>query len=91
MQKIGTLFGKIISWAVVLVLIVFTVYPVIYALLGSLKTNAELTLGNSILPAVPQWQNYYTGIREEQPDRQPCDDGARGDHHFPFRVYSGAV
>ena len=62
MQKIGTLFGKIISWAVVLVLIVFTVYPVIYALLGSLKTNAELTLGNSILPAVPQWQNYYTAF-----------------------------
>lgn len=62
MQKINLFLGKIISWAIILVLVVFTVYPVIYALLGSLKTNQELTLGNSILPAVPQWENYYTAF-----------------------------
>ena len=62
MQKTTKIFGKITSWAIILALIAFTVYPVIYALLGSLKTNAELTLGNSILPAVPQWKNYYTAF-----------------------------
>ena len=62
MKKTGVFLGKVISWAMVLVLVVFTVYPVIYALLGSLKTNQELTLGNSILPAAPQWGNYYTAF-----------------------------
>lgn len=62
MQKIGILLGRLISWVIILVLIVFTVYPVLYALLGSLKTNAELNLGSSVLPAVPQWENYYTAF-----------------------------
>ncbi len=47
-----------ISWLGIAILVIFTVYPIIYALLGSLKTNAELTLGGTILPKDPQWQNY---------------------------------
>ncbi len=35
-----------------------TIYPVIYALLGSLKTNTELMTGGGIFPEVYQWQNY---------------------------------
>lgn len=62
MQKTTVMFGKIITWIIILALIAFTVYPVLYALLGSLKTNAELTLGNSILPATPQWENYYNAF-----------------------------
>lgn len=54
LEKILSLF----AWIVIALLVVFTVYPVIYAILGSLKTNAELTLGGSLLPKVPQWQNY---------------------------------
>lgn len=50
---------QIIAWIIIGILMVFTLYPVVYALLGSLKTNAELQLGNSILPKILQWNNYY--------------------------------
>ena len=42
-----------------LVMIVFTLYPIIYTVFGSLKTNAELTAGGSFLPKEWQFQNYY--------------------------------
>lgn len=51
-------FGNILTWLVIGILLIFCIYPVIYALLGSLKTNSELTLGGTILPASPQWNNY---------------------------------
>jgi ABC-type glycerol-3-phosphate transport system permease component len=51
-----------VSYAFVLIMVVFTVYPVIYTLLGSFKTNAELTLGGSILPKKWQIENYVTAF-----------------------------
>ncbi len=57
-KKMFSRIPDVISWGIILILLVLTVYPVFYALLGSLKTNAELTLGGSILPKVPQWSNY---------------------------------
>lgn len=62
MKKVGVLILQIIAWIIIAVLIVYTVYPIIYTLLGSLKTNEELQLGKSILPKVPQWKNYYTAF-----------------------------
>ncbi len=53
-----SIFFNVLGWLIIGVLILFTVYPVIYALLGSLKTNAELTLGGAIFPKDPQWKNY---------------------------------
>lgn len=50
--------GKALKWIFLLTMCVFTLYPVLYALLGSFKTNAELTLGGSLLPARWQVQNY---------------------------------
>lgn len=47
-----------ISFFILLILLVLSIYPVLYALIGSLKTNAELTLGGSFFPQVPQWENY---------------------------------
>jgi ABC-type glycerol-3-phosphate transport system permease component len=40
-------------------MIVFTLYPVIYTILGSLKTNAELTQGGGFFPKVWHFENYY--------------------------------
>jgi len=48
----------VIKWFLVGAVCLFTIYPVIYALIGSLKTNAELTLGGSFFPKEAQWQNY---------------------------------
>lgn len=40
-------------------IVTITIYPVIYALLGSLKTNQELTTGGNIIPEKFMWGNYY--------------------------------
>lgn len=50
--------GKVLKWIFVGIMCVFTLYPVIYTLLGSLKTNAELTLGGSFLPKTWEFSNY---------------------------------
>ncbi len=43
----------------ILAMVVFTLYPVIYILIGSFKTNAELTSGVRFFPEKWQFQNYY--------------------------------
>ena len=53
-----------IKWIFLLVMILFTLYPVIYTVLGSLKTNAELTLGNHFLPEEWHFENYYKAFIE---------------------------
>lgn len=52
------LIGQIFKWIFVAAMCIFTFYPVIYTLLGSFKTNAELTLGGGILPEHWQFDNY---------------------------------
>ena len=42
----------------VIALLVFTLYPVLYALLGSFKTNMELVLGETFLPSQWHFENY---------------------------------
>ena len=59
MKKFRGVLVRTIGWMIIGVLMVFTVYPVIYALVGSLKTNAELQGGANFFPRVPQWGNYY--------------------------------
>lgn len=50
------LIGK---WIFLAVMIVFTTYPILYTILGSLKTNAELTQGGGFFPEVWHFENYY--------------------------------
>ncbi len=64
MEKAFVTILKVLSWLLLISLFVFTLYPVIYTLLGSLKTNAELTLGKSILPEDPQWVNYIKAFKD---------------------------
>lgn len=47
------------SVAFLVVMMVFTIYPILYTVFGSLKTNAELTSGGSFFPKEWQFQNYY--------------------------------
>lgn len=53
-----------IKWIFLAIMIVFTIYPIIYTILGSLKTNAELTQGGSFLPAEWHFENYYKAFME---------------------------
>lgn len=50
--------GAAVKWVFLIVMCVFTLYPVFYAVIGSFKTNAELTLGNSLFPEVWHYENY---------------------------------
>lgn len=44
------------------VMVVFTLYPIIYTVLGSLKSNAELTSGGSFFPKEWLFENYKTAF-----------------------------
>lgn len=55
--------GQLLKWAFLIAVILFTVYPVAYALLGSLKTNKELTLGGHILPENWMFSNYVNAFK----------------------------
>ncbi len=58
MNRLKTLASWGMKWSFIGVACVFTLYPVIYALLGSMKTNQELTLGGSIFPRQWRLDNY---------------------------------
>ncbi|KEZ91069.1 carbohydrate ABC transporter permease [Lacrimispora celerecrescens] len=47
------------KWVFLGIMIIFTLYPVIYTVLGSLKTNAELTQGGGFFPETWHFENYY--------------------------------
>ncbi len=48
-----------ITYLFIGIMVVYTIYPIIYAVLGSFKTNSELTQGGSFLPKVWNFKNYY--------------------------------
>ncbi|MDR1204093.1 MAG: carbohydrate ABC transporter permease [Peptococcaceae bacterium] len=55
---------NIVKWAFLLAIMAFTVYPVIYAALGSVKSNFELTLGGGgVLPDKWMFSNYVTAFK----------------------------
>lgn len=58
MSKVWGLAGKVLKWLFLGIMCVFTVYPVVYAVLGSFKSNAELTLGGNLLPKEWHFENY---------------------------------
>ncbi|MDF2587678.1 MAG: binding-protein-dependent transport system inner rane component [Anaerocolumna sp.] len=45
------------------IMVVFTLYPILYAVIGSFKTNGELTAGGSFLPQSGwHFENYYNAF-----------------------------
>lgn len=46
------------SYLFVGIMVVFTVYPIIYTVVGSFKTNSELTLGEHFFPEVWHYENF---------------------------------
>ena len=53
-----------IKWLFLGGMIIFTLYPIIYTILGSLKTNAELTMGGNFFPSEWHFDNYYKAFVE---------------------------
>ena len=52
------------KWVFLGITVIFTLYPIIYTILGSLKTNAELTQGGSFFPSQWHFENYYKAFME---------------------------
>lgn len=60
----GEAVSFVMKWIFLVIMIVFTIYPIIYTILGSLKTNAELTQGGSFFPTEWHFENYYRAFVE---------------------------
>lgn len=54
-----TILGRIAFHGLLIVVAFITLFPIVWLLLGSIQTIKELYDGVNLLPAVPQWQNYY--------------------------------
>lgn len=57
--RLSRFLPEIISGIFLLCAVVFTLYPVLYTIFGSLKSNAELTSGGSFFPKEWLFENYY--------------------------------
>ena len=64
----GSLQGKelvlaILRWILIIFFAVYTLFPLIWLFISSLKTNFEFLAGSPFaLPAVPQWVNYKNAL-----------------------------
>jgi raffinose/stachyose/melibiose transport system permease protein len=60
------IFATIFKWGFIAVMVLFTLYPVIYTLLGSVKTNMELTMGGSFFPKQWMFSNYSEAFQKAE-------------------------
>ncbi|WP_243662917.1 carbohydrate ABC transporter permease [Hydrogenispora ethanolica] len=64
MEKIFKAAAQTLKWLFILIMVAFTLYPVFYTLVGSLKTNAELISGSTLLPSRWMFSNYSAAFRQ---------------------------
>lgn len=60
----GHVAGHILKWIFLLAIAFFTLFPMVMAILGSFKTNAELTTGATLLPSIWKFSNYATAWKQ---------------------------
>ena len=56
--------GRIVLWVFLIIMGLVTIFPVTIALLGSFKTNAEITTGATFFPASWQLDNYVQAWKQ---------------------------
>lgn len=54
----GRFAGRTMMWVFLLAIVVFTLFPLVMTLTGSMMTNAELMSGGNLLPSKWQFGNY---------------------------------
>lgn len=52
------------KWVLIIFFAVYTLFPLLWLFITSLKTNAEYFDNPFSLPAVPQWQNYVNAFQQ---------------------------
>ncbi len=55
---------ELMAYVFIGIMVIFTIYPIIYTVLGSFKTNSELTQGGSFFPADWHFENYIQAFIE---------------------------
>lgn len=65
MQEKKSYVGLFFSWFFIILMVMFTVYPILYTLVGSFKTNAELTQGGAFFPKVWHVENYTKALVQD--------------------------
>jgi len=63
-RDLSSNFYFIFKWVIIISFVFYAVFPFLWLVLASLKTNAELLDDPFKLPAVFQFQNYSNAIRE---------------------------
>jgi raffinose/stachyose/melibiose transport system permease protein len=63
-MRINNILGKSILWIFLLVFAFITIVPVVITILGSFKTNIELTTGATFLPSSWHFSNYSEAWRQ---------------------------
>lgn len=64
MGKLLRITGKIAKWLFLSIMIIFTLYPIFYTIIGSLKTNQELISGNILFPKEWMFANYREAFQK---------------------------
>ena len=54
----------IVKWILIIFFALYTLFPLVWLFITSLKTNAEYFDSPFSLPAVPQWQNYVNAVTQ---------------------------
>ncbi|UQZ82702.1 L-arabinose transport system permease protein AraQ [Paenibacillus konkukensis] len=56
--RLASMIGWVIVWLFLLIIVFSILYPVLFTLFGSLKTNSELLGSTNMIPKAWQWPNY---------------------------------
>lgn len=64
MEKAIKIIGRLLIIAFMVVVVVITIYPVLFAITGSFKTNMELLLGEKLLPEKWLFENYVYAFKQ---------------------------
>jgi len=61
---------SIVKWVILLFFAFYTLFPLLWLFMTSLKTNAEYFANPFSLPAVPQWNNFVYAFTQAKMGRQ---------------------
>ncbi len=56
---------RIICYIILIAALIITIFPIVYAIAGSFKTNTELLMGSTVFPKHPTVENYVYAFQSE--------------------------
>lgn len=56
---------RVICYIILIVALIITIFPIVYAIAGSFKTNTELLMGSTVFPKHPTVENYVYAFQSE--------------------------